>query len=182
MIGAPKSALRAFFLPRVIFIFNENHCKFIAICSISVLDTSEGNKHVIQHPVWSVSALYMLFLSVKASHALFFTIHSAERAFQSHPCLDWLIILVMANNFHIFICQVVMIELNVWTLLRLTTPTLMCGVISLVWTILEGALSALYSMIDCTLVVDLMVEESWTQSSASMDLSGSPPQECLNLR
>ena len=89
VIGAPKSALRAFFLPRVKFIFNENHCKFIAICSISVLDTSEGNKHVIQHPVWSVSALYMLFLSVKASHALFFTIHSAERAFlvgrQSHP-------------------------------------------------------------------------------------------------
>ena len=71
VIGAPKSALRAFFLQRVKFIFIENHCKFIAICSISVLDTSECNKHVIQHPVWSVNALYMLFLSVKASHALF---------------------------------------------------------------------------------------------------------------
>ena len=47
VIGAPKSALRAFFWPRVKSIFIEIHSKSISICSVLVLDTSEGNKNVI---------------------------------------------------------------------------------------------------------------------------------------
>ena len=34
VIGAPKSALRAFFWARVKFIFIVNHCKFVAVCSV----------------------------------------------------------------------------------------------------------------------------------------------------
>ena len=58
--------------------------------------------------MWSVSALFMLFLSVKASHALFSTIYSAERAFlvsrQSHPCGD---IILRESNFKLCLIKTV---------------------------------------------------------------------------
>ena len=104
-LSRQKARYALFFWSRVKLIFFENHCKLLAICRPNelVLDTSEGNKRVIQHPVGSVSALFMLLLSFISLDALFLSIHPAQRAFlagcQSHPWINVLSSIEVAGNY-----------------------------------------------------------------------------------